>query len=109
MVFVDDDPHAIFDQRTDEAVWRTDSSGKFSAEGAFVDWAWPRWWHRFSSVIDHCGRDPASFTIVVQANGFHPRQLVIRAAHDDLKEVEDGRFVVDLKEPLELLRVRGAA
>lgn len=109
MVFVDDDTHAIFDQEIDQEVWRTDSNGRFVAKGAFVAWAWPRWWHRFSSVIDHCGREPASFTIIVQAADFHPKQFVVRSADGAVEEVADGRFVVAPSFPLELLRKRGAA
>ena len=109
MVFVDDDTHAIFDQKTEQEVWSTDANGRFVATGAFVAWAWPRWWHRFSSVIDHCGREPASVTIIVQAPDFHPKQFVLRSSDGAIEEVADGQFVVAPDFPLELLRKRSAA
>jgi hypothetical protein len=109
MVFVDHDPNPTFDQQTDRDVWHTDPEGEFIAQGAFIDWAWPSWWHRFSSAIDHCDRDPRSFTIVVQAVGFHARQFVIKSSDEAVEEVSDGQFVVAPKAPLELHRRRGAA
>ncbi|MDH3525785.1 MAG: hypothetical protein OES32_19615, partial [Acidobacteriota bacterium] len=109
VVFVDDDPDAIVDLESGRDVWRTGPSGEFSVRGVFVDDARPRWWHRFSAAVDHCGREPEAFTLVVQAEHYHVRQLTVRASDGAVERISEGRYAVTLREPLELSRRPGPA
>jgi hypothetical protein len=105
IAFADFDRDSVADYPSLRDVWRTDASGHFLVSGRFYDYAWPRWWHRFSSELGFCGRDPDSFTIVVLAENFSVQRVTARRQDGAIEKLSRGNYVVTLREPIRLMPV----
>ena len=104
LAFMDRDSRPVFELDSERESVMTDAGGSFVLRGVFVDYAWPRWWHRWSKGVDVCGREPRSLSLLIQKGGFSARRTVLTADSDEFSRVAERHYLVEIRQPIELLR-----
>lgn len=109
LIFIDDDRNPLFDRGTEQDSARTDAEGRFEFEGSFYDDAERPWWRVWSTGIDYCGREPETFILIVQHEGFFARRTIVTPKNAKIRRTTAREYLVELEEPIELLAKRGGA